>query len=124
MTDRADDDLQTLYIRLYFDEDVSAGVVENLRQRGFDVQSARDADRLHLDDDAQLAFAVAGRRAFVSHNRCDFEARHQRYLAESQAHYGIILAKRRASDLAVVARLLVLLNLVTSEEMINQLRYV
>ncbi len=124
MTDRAQDDLQTLYVRLYFDEDVSAGVVENLRQRGFDVLSARDAARLHLEDDAQLAFAIAEKRALVSHNRCDFEARHQRYLVEGRAHYGIILVKRRPSDLAVVAKLLSLLNSVTSEEMINQLRYV
>ena len=37
MTKRADQELLALYVRLYFDEDVSSGVVENLRQRGFDV---------------------------------------------------------------------------------------
>ena len=49
MTERADPELKALYVRLYCDEDVSAGIVENLRQRGFDVLSARDIDRLHLD---------------------------------------------------------------------------
>jgi hypothetical protein len=123
MIERADQELSTLYVRLYFDEDVSSGIVENLRQRGFEVLSSRDADRLHLDDDAQLAFALANRRALVSHNRYHFETLHWQYLAEGRQHYGIILVKRRPSDLAVVTRLLALLNSVTSEEMVNQLRY-
>ncbi len=37
MTERADPELKAIYVRLYCDEDVSAGIVENLRQRGFDV---------------------------------------------------------------------------------------
>ncbi len=124
MPERADQELLALYVRLYFDEDVSASVVENLRQRGFDVLSARDAGRLHLDDDAQLAFAVAEQRALFTHNRYDFEQRHKHYLTEGLRHYGVILAIRRPSDAAVVARLLALLDSVTADEMINQLRYV
>jgi len=124
MTDQADQDLLALYLRLYFDEDVSAAIVENLRQRGFDVLSARDADRLHLDDDSQLAFAVAQDWAFVTHNRYDFEQRHQQYLKEGREHRGIIIAKRRPGDTAVVAKLLALLNEVTGDEMISQLRYI
>lgn len=124
MTELVNRELSELYLRLYFDEDVASGVVENLRQRGFDVLSARDADRLHLDDDAQLAFAISEQRALVTHNRCDFELWHTRYISEGREHYGIIIAKRRPSDSVVVARLLTLLNSVTADEMINQLRYV
>ena len=124
MTERASRDLQALYMRLYFDEDVSRDIVENLRQRGFDVLSARDAGQLHLDDDEQLAFAVAQERALVTHNRHDFELRHQRYLSAGQPHPGIIIAKRRASDAAVVHKLLALLDTVTADEMCNQLRYI
>ena len=124
MTDQADQDLLALYIRLYFDEDVSASIVDNLRQRGFDVLSARDADRLRLDDNSQLAFAIAEGRAFVSHNRYDFEQLHQRYLSEGQEHCGIIIVKRRPSDTAVVVKLLALLNEVTADDMIYQLRYI
>jgi hypothetical protein len=124
MTERADEELQALYIRLYCDEDVSVGIVENLRQRGFDVLSARDADRLHLNDDEQLAFAVTAQRAILTHNRYDFEQQHARYLVEGRQHYGIILAVRRPSDSAVVAKLLTLLNSVTGEEMVNQLRHI
>jgi hypothetical protein len=123
VTKRADPDLLPLYVRLYFDEDVSVGIVDSLRQRGFDVLSTHDAHHLHLDDDVQLAFAVAERRALVTHNRHDFELHHKRYMAGEQTHYGIIIAKRRANDAAVVARLLDLLDSTTADEMINQLRY-
>jgi hypothetical protein len=124
MTERGSQELLPLYLRLYFDEDVSAGIVRNLRQRGFDVLGARDADCLRLDDAAQLAFAVSDQRVLVTHNRCDFESLHGRYLTERRTHYGIIIARRRASDAAVVIRLLALLNSFTAEEMIDQLRYV
>ena len=124
MTDWADQDLLALYVRLYFDEDVSASIVDNLRQRGFDVSSARDAGRLRLDDASQLAFAAAEGRAFVTHNRSDFEQLHESYLSEGREHRGIIIAKRRFSDTAVVVKLLALMNEVTADEMNNQLRYV
>jgi len=45
-------------------------------------------------------------------------------LAEGQTHYGIIIAKRRASDAAVVVNLLALLNSATADELINQIRYI
>jgi len=124
MTERADRDLLAIYVRLYFDEDVARDIVENLRQRGFDVLSARDAGQLHLDDDEQLAFAVAEGRAMVTHNRCDFELRHQRCLANGLPHCGIIIAKRRANDAVVVHKLLTLPDTVTADEMRDQLRYI
>jgi len=124
MTDGADQDLLVLYVRLYFDEDVSASIVDNLRQRSFDVTSARDVGRLRLDDASQLAFAADEGRAIVTHNRLDFERLHQRYFSEGREHHGIIIAKRRPSDTAVVVKLLTLLNEVTADDMINQLRYV
>ena len=124
MTDQADQDLLDLYIRLYFDEDVSASIVDNLRQRGFDVLSARDASRLRLDDESQLNYAVTQRRTFLTHNRRDFEQLHLRYLGEQQEHCGIIIAKRRSSDSVVVMKLLVLLDQMTGDDMLNQLRYI
>lgn len=124
MTDKADPDLLPLYVSLYFDEDVSAGVVQNLRLRGFDVINAREVRHLGLDDEAQMAFAVSEHRAMVTHNRRDFEMLYERYVDEGQTHYGIIIARRRPLDTAVVARLLALLDSVTADQMINQLRYV
>ena len=124
MTERASLELLPLYGRLHFDEDVSASVVRNLQQRGFDVLSTHEAHSLRLDDDAQLAVAISEQPFLITHNRSDFEALHKRHLAEGQTHYGIIIAKRRASDAAVVVNLLALLNSATADELINQIRYI
>lgn len=123
MTDRADPELLALYLPLFFDEDVSAIVVQHLRQRGFDVLSVREAHRLHLNDSSQLAFAVSQKRTIVTHNRNDFEELHKQYLAEQQQHFGIIILKRRPNDALMVQKLLIMLNQTTMDEMINQLRY-
>lgn len=123
MTEHAEPELRPLYLPLYFDEDVSSGIVENLRMRGFDVLSARDRAMLSRTDDEQLAFAIEQRRALVTHNRADFEWLRRRCLENGQLHHGIIIARRRRDDEIVVARLLQLLNSVTAEEMQNQLRY-
>lgn len=124
MSEKADPELRSLYIPLYFDEDVSLAIVRNLQQRGFDVLSTRSANMLRQNDDQQLAFAVAQGRALVTHNRADFELRHQQWLEGKQNHFGIVIVKRRAKDEQVVIKLLELLNELTAEEMRNQLRYV
>jgi hypothetical protein len=124
MIERSDEEIDSLYIHLYFDEDVSAGVVENLRTRGFDILSSRDADMQSKADDDQMLYAVSLRRAMVTHNRSDFEAQHLKFLENGLKHYGIIIAKRRPKDAEVVAKLLALLNTVTAEDMENQLRYI
>lgn len=97
--------------------------MENLRTRGFDVLSARDADALGKADDEQMLYAVSQQRAVVTHNRVDFEKQHVKFLENGMNHYGVIIAKRR-KDMEVVNKLLLLLDAVTAEEMKNQLRYI
>ena len=123
MTESDKAEYSSLYIHLYFDEDVSVGIVENLRTRGFDVLSARDADALGKSDDEQMLYAVSLRRAVVTHNRVDFEKQHTKFLESGMTHYGMIIAKRR-KDAEVVSKMLALLDSVTAEEIRNQLRYI
>ncbi|MGE0642781.1 MAG: DUF5615 family PIN-like protein [Nitrospira sp.] len=47
-----------LFIRLYFDEDVSVFVAELLRSHGFDVLTTREAQQLGNSDTTQLQYAV------------------------------------------------------------------
>jgi acetolactate synthase regulatory subunit len=122
MTEAADD-LTSLYIRIYFDEDVSHRVVKNLRTRGFDVLSTPEAGMLASSDEEQIAYAVAQRRAIFTYNLVHFEQIHRRFIEGGDDHYGIIVAKRRANDELVVRKLLNLLNEVSGDEMRNQLRY-
>ena len=123
MTEKDRAETSSLYIHLYFDEDVSVGIVDNLRTRGFDVLSSRDADTLGKSDDDQMLYAVSQQRAIVTHNRADFERQHEKFLKNGLKHYGVIIAKRR-KDGEVAAKLLALLDEVTAEEMENQLRYI
>lgn len=123
MTESDKAEASSLYIHLYFDEDVSVGIVENLRTRGFDVLSARDADTVGKSDDEQMLYAVSLHRAVVTHNRVDFEKQHAKFLESGMTHYGVIVAKRR-KDVELVNKMLALLDAVTAEEMKNQLRYI
>ena len=123
MIERNGEGISSLYIHLYFDEDVSAGIVDNLRTRGFDVLSSRDADTLGKPDNEQMFYAVSLSRAIVTHNRADFETQHREFLENGLKHFGVIIAKRRR-DAEVVARLLSLLDDATAQEMENQLRYI
>lgn len=123
MTENKEGEFSTLYIHLYFDEDVSVGIVENLRTRGFNVLSVRDAGARGRSDDEQMLYAVSQKRAVVTHNRIDFEKQHVKFLEGGMNHYGVVIAKRR-KDAEVVTKLLTLLDEVTAEEMKNQLRYI
>lgn len=112
-----------LFISLYVDEDVSILVSDLMRARGFDVITTRDAHLLGSDDAEQLAFAVAEQRTFLTHNRVDFEALATDYFQTGTIHYGIIIA-RRHPPYELSRRILVLLNQVTADEMVDQLRYI
>ena len=56
-------------IRYYTDEQVSRAVINGLRQRGVDVLSVPEANRIGASDDEQLAFALA-QRARIADLRC------------------------------------------------------
>ena len=123
MSERTDGEISSLYIHLYFDEDVSVRIVDNMRTRGFDVLSSRDADMSGRSDDEQMLYAVSLRRAIVTHNRVDFEAQHSKFVKNGLRHYGVLVAKRR-KDAEVVTKILALLDTVSADEMENQLRYI
>ena len=115
--------MSKLFIELYLDADVDVLVADLIRARGFTAITTRDAGNLNKDDDEQLAYAVENQLAYVTHNRADFEARALEYFASGKSHYGIIIAVRRPPR-EIVRRLLVILNKVTADEMVNQIRYI
>jgi predicted nuclease of predicted toxin-antitoxin system len=115
--------MSRLFIELYLDEDVHVIIADLLRARGFVTMTARDAGLLERSDEAQLAYAVSQRKTLLTHNRHDFEALAREYAAAGETHHGIILA-RRYPPYEVVRRLMRLLNHVTADEMMNQVRYI
>jgi len=110
------------FIELYLDEDVDVLVADLLRSRGFNAVTTRDAKRLGSTDEDQLVYAVSQRKAFLTHNRIDFERLAREYFTARKNHYGLIIAARRNPH-DIVRRLLSLMNHVIAEEMKDQLRY-
>jgi predicted nuclease of predicted toxin-antitoxin system len=111
-----------LFIEIYLDEDVHVLIAELLERRGFSAVTTRDAGNLGLNDSAQLAYAVQHGRAILTHNRSDFERLAVEYFEAGIDHHGIILAVHR-TPFEIVNRAVKLLNQVTADEMLNQLKY-
>ena len=112
-----------LFIDLYTDEDVDVLIADLLRGRGFDVVTTREADQLGNNDAEQLTYAIQNQRAILTHNRVDFEVLAQNYYENGYNHYGIIIAVRHQPH-EIVRRLLLILENVTADELMNQLRYI
>jgi predicted nuclease of predicted toxin-antitoxin system len=112
-----------LFIELYLDEDVDVLVAELLKARGFMAITTQKAKQKGRKDSEQLAFATSQQMALLTHNRVDFELLARQYFEAGKTHYGIIIATRRPAY-ELVRRLLVILNHVTAEEMMNQIRYI
>jgi len=115
--------MSRLFIELYLDEDVDVLIAQLIRARGFVVVTTQEAGQLHNSDVEQLAYAVSQHKTLLTHNRVDFAALAQTYLAAGQPHDGIIVAVRRPPR-DITRRLLRILNAVTAEEMQNQMRYI
>ena len=112
-----------LFISLYLDEDISVLIADVLTERGFQVQTARDAGMLRKSDPSHLAYAAMHGLAIATHNRGDFQTLHRRYIAAGRDHAGILLVIRR-SPYDIADRLEKVLNAVAADEMRNQLLFV
>jgi predicted nuclease of predicted toxin-antitoxin system len=112
-----------LFIELYLDEDVSVLIADLLRARGFIAITTQEAGRTGQSDAAQLEYAVSQSKVLLTHNRVDYENLARQYFSLGQTYNGIIIAVRRP-PLEILKRLLVILNQVTADEMVNQLRYI
>lgn len=118
----------TLYLIPYFDEDFDLKVMDALRERGYEVYSARDegftTEKLgrKVSDAEQLAYAVSHAWTVVTSNRGDFANLHTEYLTEGWEHNGIIVSLQVETGRAMRA-LLNLLDQVSADEARNQLLY-
>ncbi len=116
MTEETSD---TLFIRLYLDEDVFKTVTPALRARGFDAVSVHELGHYGWSDVEHLACAAAEGRTVFTFNASDYVALHKEYLTGGKTHAGIIVSKQHPVR-ETIRRLLDLLNRVTADEMRNQ----
>lgn len=78
-------------MKVYLDEDLAPTIAGILRQKGIDAISAHDVPNLHLDDQAQLTYAIAEGRAIVTANVGDFRRIALEAVAANKQHCGIVL---------------------------------
>ena len=76
---------------VYADECIDRLIVEELRERGFDVLTALESGRGEDPDDAQLAYATSIDRVILTYNRLDFRRLHAGYLRIGREHGGIVI---------------------------------
>lgn len=110
-------------IRLYLDEDtINKALIRALRNADLDVVTVKDAGRLGLPDEDQLAWAIAQERVIYSYNIGDFCRLHRDFMLTERMHAGIILVSQR--DYSIGQQLRGLLRLIANqsdERMVNQL---
>ncbi len=97
-----------------------------LRERGFEAQSALEAEMIAAEDGEQLAFAAARGMAILTSNVADFVSLAQDYAATGRTHAGIILSseqfsRRRLGDL--LKMVLRLLNTLSADDLRNSVVY-
>ena len=115
--------MSRLFIELYLDEDVDVLLVNLLRARGFHITTTQEAGNIGKTDAEQLEYAALHDYVLLTHNRADFEILASTCLKSGLKHGGIIISTRR-TPYEIARRLLVILNHVTADEIVNQLRYI
>lgn len=116
-------EIDKLFIEIYLDEDVNVLIADLIRSRGFAIKTTQEARNLSKTDDEQFEFAKSRKSVLLTHNRVDFERIAQEHFQSNKIHYGVIIAARHSPQ-EIVRRLLKILNAITADEMINQIRYI
>lgn len=114
--------MNSLYLRIYTDEDVYGTVARALRDRGYDAMSTPEAGNLGHSDEEQLTYAISALRAILTCNVGDFMRLHTEYLQTNREHCGIIVSKRLPVS-EMIRRMLALLNGISADEMRNRLEF-
>jgi predicted nuclease of predicted toxin-antitoxin system len=113
--------LEALFVRLYFDRHIMNRLAVDLRGRGFDVLTTKEAGKDTASDEEQLAFATTENRAILTFNIRDFAPLHEQWQAAGRPHAGIIVSQQLGSRQysLLLQRMLRFLNHFIAEEMVS-----
>lgn len=107
-------------IRFHLDEHIAHAIAKGLRQRGVDVTTTSEAGLRTLDDEVQMAYLRQEGRLFVT-NDAGFLVRH----AKGESHFGIAYYSPNSRSIGEVVTFLALAyEILTPEEMVNQVIYI
>ncbi len=106
-------------IRYYADEHVSRAVLRGLRQRGIDVLGAFEAGLAGAADEEHLAFAAMEGRVLFTQD-ADFV----RLSAARPNHVGIVYARQHTPIGEVIRGLVLIQQVIESEEMVGHIEFI
>ncbi len=110
-------------IKLYLDEDAQrTDLIQALRARQIEVETASEATLLGQPDDVQLQYAATKGFVIFSFNRGDFFALHTQWLGYGRHHAGIIISDQLGTGV-VMRRLLRLVDAKAAEDMQDWLEF-
>ena len=110
-------------VRIYTDESVDVAIAQGLQRRGVEAFSARDRDKLGLADEEQLIFASEQKATIFTHDT-DFLRIASQFSDEGRTHYGVIYCHLTSYGIGdCIRNLKVLVNVLTSEDMINHIEF-
>ena len=114
-------DTSSLFIQIYTDEDVNSAFAAELRKRGYNAQSAVEADMLEQSDEAQLLYAASRNMAIMTRNEKDFVALAWQWADQSRDHSGIIISQPFSQEQfgELLRQALRLLDTLTADDMRN-----
>lgn len=113
-------------IRLYIDEDaMDEDFLRALRSRNVDVTTPKDVGMLHRSDEDQLSWAMENGRVIFTFNVRDFNQLHSIWNEKGLIHSGMIFASQQRYGIGeLMRRVLLIVNVRSSEEMQNQVEFI
>ena len=105
-------------IRYYTDEHVAKAVIQGLRLRGIDVLTTVEADMLGATDESHLEFAADRERVIFTQDD-DF----LRLDARGYEHTGIVYAQQHTPVGTIISGLMMVYQIVTTDEMRNHVEF-
>ncbi|HEX7447587.1 MAG TPA: DUF5615 family PIN-like protein [Pirellulales bacterium] len=107
-------------VRYHLDEHIDPAVAAGLRGRGIDVTTTSDAGLLSADDEEHLRFALAERRAIMTHDE-DFLVFH----SQERPHCGIVFCHQEARTIGHIVHSLVMIDAcLTTDEMRDHVEFI
>jgi predicted nuclease of predicted toxin-antitoxin system len=107
-------------IRLYLDENVPEAIAVELRLRGYDIKTVKDAARRGLSDIEQLNYATAEGRAIFTFNASDFCRIHAAMAKKGISHGGIVVSRQLPVGI-IVRALSKILSSMNHRQLLNSL---
>ncbi len=105
-------------IRYYTDEHVSKVVIRSLRNNGVNVLTTPEAGKLEASDEEHLDFALSARRVIFTQDD-DF----LKLAALDTPHHGIVYAHQHTPTNKIIKGLMLIYDVLESEEMIGNIEY-